>query len=160
MKRWIFTAIVLMATSTAYAGGLTAEEARAFGAINEFRAQFGLPALALSPDLTDASRAWSVRMRASGRLFHGASMENCAAGNTCGVATFRQWERSPGHRALLLSRTATEMGVGNSGTFWTLRMRVRERESVTASAPVVRQTYTSADRSKRPLKRCLRRLCR
>ena len=139
MKRWIFTAIVLMATSTAYAGGLTAEEARAFGAINEFRAQFGLPALALSPDLTDASRAWSVRMRASGRLFHGASMENCAAGHTCGVTTVRQWSNSNAHRALLLSRSATEMGLGNDGKWWTLRMRSvqRERESVVVPSAVV-----------------------
>ena len=147
--------------STAYAGELTAEEQRAFDAVNAMRAKVGLPALAFSPELSEASRAWSVRMRSTGRLFHGASYENCAAGHTCGVTTVRQWSNSSAHRALLLSRSATEMGVGNDGKYWTLRMRVRERESVTASAPVVRQEYTSAKPCKRPLHRYLKRLlCR
>ena len=164
MKRILMTAVVLAAlTTAAYADGLTKEESDCFDAINSMRVKAGLPAFQFSAELSDASRAWSAKLRTSGRLYHGASYENCARGNTCGVATYRQWMNSPGHRALLLNRSATEAGIGNTGDFWTLRVRTRTVERVAApAAPVVNQSLqTPLLRSPKHFKalKCLLRRC-
>ena len=126
MRRILMTAVLLL-TATAYGGELTTEEAACFESINALRAKVGLPAFVCSPELTADCRAWSAKLRASGKLFHGASFENCARGNVSGQATYRQWYASSGHRALLLNRSATEAGIGSDGVYWTLRLRPAER---------------------------------
>ena len=132
--RKIFCAVVCaiaITVSATYGNGLTVEEQNAFDAINQMRTKVGLLPFTFSPELSEECRAWSARLRASGQLYHGASHENCARGNKCGIATFRQWYNSPGHRALLLNRTSTEAGIGSDGNYWTFRVRVKARESVT-----------------------------
>ncbi len=42
--------------------------------------------------------------------------ENIAAGNSTAAATVEQWMDSPGHRANILNRNYTHMGVGNRKT--------------------------------------------
>ena len=160
MRRILITAVICLMASTAYAGGLTAEEQNFTRAFETLRAKYNLAMPSLDTSLVEGSRSWSARMRTTGRFSHGASQENIYQGRATGVAAFRAWERSPGHRALLLSPNVEAFGIGQSDGFWTFRARHRERESVTASAPVVRQTYTSAKPCKRPLHRCLKRLCR
>ena len=55
-------------------------------------------------------------------------MENIYQGSGSGVAAFRAWERSPGHRRLLLSPNLESFGVGNDGGYWTFRARARASE--------------------------------
>ena len=126
MRRILLTAVFLL-TATAYGGELTTEESACFASINSLRAKYGLPAFEFSPELTADCRAWSAHLRISGKLYHGASYENCARGNTSGTATYRQWYASSGHRTLLLNRSATEAGIGSDGVYWTLRLRPAER---------------------------------
>jgi uncharacterized protein YkwD len=122
MKRILLIAVLLL-TATAYGGELTTEEAACFDAINQMRAKYGLPAFEFSPELTADCRTWSAHLRERRVLYHGASYENCAVGNTCGLATYRQWYASSGHRSLLLNRSATVAGIGCDGAFWTFRVR-------------------------------------
>ena len=129
---------MLMAMATAYGGGLTEQEQACWQAIQDMRSKAGLPAFEFCPELTDASRQWSARLRTERRLYHGASQENCARGNESGVATFRQWMNSPGHRSLLMSR-ATTAGIGNDGTYWTFRVRSKTKET-TKQAVAERET--------------------
>jgi hypothetical protein len=138
MKGFILTAVIGLMATTAYAGGLTEQESACFDAINAMRAKAGLTPFTLSDELTDGARVWSKRLNVERRLYHsGFGGENCARGSLDGIATCRQWERSSGHRALLLSRTATEAGLGNDGSYWTLRVRSREREVVKQPKPVI-----------------------
>jgi len=128
--KWIFTAIVLMATATAYAGVPTVEEQVCFDAVNAMRAKTGLPPFVFSAELSEGCRSWSATLREKGRLYHAQPYENCACGNTAGTATFRQWYNSSGHRALLLHRSAAEAGIGCDGTYWTFRVKAKAREVV------------------------------
>jgi uncharacterized protein YkwD len=142
-KGLFFTAVVLMATVFTAYGGLTEQEQKCFDAVNQMRTEVGLAPFEFCPELTEASRSWSARLRSERRLYHGASYENCARGNTCGVATFRQWYNSPGHRALLLNRSVAKAGVGQSENYWTFRVKVRERATVeTKETLTARPAYT------------------
>ena len=102
--RRILLIVALGLTATAYGGELTTEEAACFASINSLRAKYGLPAFEFSPELSADCRAWSAHLRAKRVLYHGASHENCARGNTSGAATYRQWYASIPHRKLLLCR--------------------------------------------------------
>ena len=143
------TAIMLMATTAAYAVAPTAEEQACFDAINQMRAKAGLPAFTLSAELSEGCRSWSATLRKKKHLEHAQSLENCACGYTDGAATFRQWYASPAHRALLLHRSAVAAGIGNDGAYWTFRIRERERErevTKTFSATNDAVTFTATKR--------------
>jgi len=111
---------------------LTSEEQKFTQAFETFRTQYGLQLPTLDESLVEGSRNWSVRMRQSGSFSHGAARENIYRGSESGIAAFRAWERSPKHRALLLSPSIEAFGVGNSGTFWTFRARSRTVERAEA----------------------------
>ena len=134
MKRILMTAGLLLTATTTYAVMQNGEESACFQAINDFRAQHGLPALQWSDELANASRNWSSTMRRTGRFLHSNNRngagENIARGREDGLYTFNQWKNSSGHRAFLLSRNTTEAGVGQDGTYWTFRARAAERKTV------------------------------
>ena len=138
MRRWIYGAVMLAAMATfATAGDLNSEEQNFLRQFESFRARYKLAMPVLDNTLVDGSRQWSVRMRQSGRFAHGASRENIYRGSESGMAAFRAWERSSGHRALLLSPNIDAFGIGNSGTYWTFRAKSKARESVTKSTVAV-----------------------
>ena len=142
MKRIFVTAIMVIALATAaYAGGLTTEERNFQRAFESFRAKYRLKLPDLDTSLADGSRDWSVKMRQTGRFYHGASRENIYRGSTRGVEAFRAWERSPGHRALLASPNLESFGVGNDGTFWTFRARMRTVERDVTHPVIVTQSW-------------------
>ena len=138
MKKWICGAVVMAAMATfATAGDLTAEENNFARAFETFRARYNLAMPELDSALVDGCRDWSVRMRQSGRFTHGASRENIYRGSESGMSAFRAWERSSGHRALLLNPGIEAFGIGRDGAYWTFRARSKARESVTKSTVAV-----------------------
>ena len=123
--------VIAMTVSAAYGDGLNEEERNFTRAFETFRAKYNLQMPNIDDALVEGSRNWSVRMRTTGSFAHGASRENIYRGQASGVAAFRAWERSPGHRALLLSPNIETFGIGQDGGYWTFRAKARARESVT-----------------------------
>ena len=91
--------------------------------VNRARAQAGLPALIADEKLCGGCDSHSALMRSYG-FGHGHSggLECIAYGVSTPEAVVRLWLNSSGHRAILLARGRL-IGVGFSGTFWTLRVR-------------------------------------
>jgi len=137
---------------------MTEQEQICFDAINQMRAKVGLPPFTFCPELSEECRQWSAKLRASAKLYHGSSFENCARGNESGAATYRQWYNSSGHRALFYNR-GTEAGIGSDGTYWTFRVRNCEKgkieaddeEIVAEEKKAVKTTYSVARRPLRVL---------
>ncbi len=107
-----------------------AAERRMFALINKDRQRYGLPVLVLAPGVVAVARAHSEDMRATGAVAHvsprtgsaadrvraagirtAVVMENVARAYGVGEAQ-RGLMNSPGHRANLLSKQATHVGVG------------------------------------------------
>ena len=126
---------------------LSEQERICFEMINALRERSGLSPFVLSPDLIDQSRRWSANLQSRGYLYHGAAPEICAQTNTddvgSGERAFHLWNNSPPHRAFLY-RSATTVGIGNAGNYWTMRGEsavyersesvVRERSSGSSSS--------------------------
>jgi uncharacterized protein YkwD len=117
----------------------SAAEAALVSAVNQARAQHGLPALRVRTSLARPARAQSVRIAATGRLEHegpgGAPFwkrlvaagypanrpmaENLAMMPACGAEAAREavrgWLASPPHRANMLSRSYRWIGTGVAG---------------------------------------------
>lgn len=93
--------------------------------VNDQRKTLGLPALAVDPALCDGAARHSAFMRNGGGFQHGyysGTRECIAYGVTTPQAVVRLWLNSSGHRAILLGAGKT-IGVGRSGSYWTLRVR-------------------------------------
>ena len=112
-------AAVLVDTSPADA---TTAENELFTRLNKARIVRGRPALARKYDLTLVARAQALRMANSGTLFHNPRLrtavsnwrwvgENVGYGPTV-LAVHRAFMASPGHRANILDRDYTQVGVG------------------------------------------------
>ncbi|KUP04506.1 hypothetical protein Q73_15360 [Bacillus coahuilensis m2-6] len=110
---------------------------------NQERAKYGLPALKSDWELSRVARYKSDDMKNKGYFSHtsptygspfdmmknfGISYrsagENIAAGQTSASQVVKDWMNSEGHRANILSRDFTHIGVGYSkggsyGTYWT-----------------------------------------
>jgi uncharacterized protein YkwD len=112
-------------------------------AVNETRGKHALPALRSSAQLTRTSQAFSSDLLSTGSFGHRASIDAGPGFSTLGEAiamhsgrklgvrqTVRQWLASPGHRALVLSRSMRWVGTGVSrggfrggvATIWVLRV--------------------------------------
>ena len=91
--------------------------------VNQARAQAGLPALTADETLCGGCDAHSAMMRSWG-FGHGRSggLECIAYGVASPEGVVRLWMNSSGHRAILLGR-GHKIGVGCSGSYWTLRVR-------------------------------------
>lgn len=108
--------------------------------VNEIRAEHGLPSLAHNAQLTAAARRKCLdmanrdyfshnsptygspfqMMRSFGITYRSAG-ENIARGYSTAHAVVQAWMLSPGHRANILSKTYTQIGVGytSEGHHWT-----------------------------------------
>lgn len=116
---------------------------------NQFRAQNGLPALKLNTELNATAQGHSEDMANQDYFSHTgkngsqpwdrakvvgyearATGENIAVGYTTPTEVVEGWKNSPGHRANLLNRNYTELGVGyfylandtgsvNYNSYWT-----------------------------------------
>lgn len=91
--------------------------------VNQARAQAGLAPLAADTGLSNGCESHSRYMRSYGfGHAYGAGRECIAYGVSTPQAVVRLWLNSSGHRAIILGG-GSKIGVGSSGTFWTLRVR-------------------------------------
>jgi Cysteine-rich secretory protein family len=107
--------------------------------ISAFRHEHGLSKVQTDPALMRLAREQAEAMAAANKLDHGVrasfpnrmsayatghAAENIAMGNTTFPATLEQWKRSPGHRANLLLRDVSRIGIASAGsgnrTYWSL----------------------------------------
>lgn len=126
---------------------IDSEEAEFLRLINDYRADNGLPPLALSQSLTRASawksqdmasnayfahddpsldRTFADRIRDCGYTYNTWLGENLAAGSESAAATFEQWRESPGHDTNMLSENYSAIGIARAyvdgspyGWYWT-----------------------------------------
>jgi hypothetical protein len=116
---------------------------------NSARVSAGLPALAVSGDLSTAARAQAGRMAASGTLAHTPNLpqvvccwsnlgENVGVGGSASVLQ-AAFMASPEHRANILSSSYTQVGIGvvvdASGRMWVSEIFRRPSGSVPPPAP-------------------------
>ena len=91
--------------------------------INAQRKALGLPALELDESLCDGCDSHSAYMQRNGfgHAYYGGR-ECIAYGVRSPEAVVNMWLGSSGHRAIILG-SGRILGVGCSGTYWTLRVR-------------------------------------
>lgn len=128
----IFPVTLPAAPTAAAASPETDYAAEVVSATNAARAEHGLGRLRTNACLTRFATAQAKRMAAEGRLSHqplgpvqracgvGFVGENVAVGYPTGRVAVRNWMRSSGHRANLLSRNFRLIGVAASrdGNTW------------------------------------------
>lgn len=122
---------------------VSAYEQKVVDLTNQERSKQGLPALKINTALSKMARDKSADMRDKGYFSHqsptygspfdmmnaygikySAAGENIAAGQPTPQAVVTAWMNSPGHRANILSKNYTEIGVGyvkggSYGSYWT-----------------------------------------
>ena len=117
--------------------------------INQERGRAGLPALRMSPQLTQAAQAHACDSARHNRMSHTgtdgsnfgqriiragynyrSATENVALGFPEPGQVLRAWMRSPGHRQNILARRPNELGLGvargrDGRTHWVMKSGVR-----------------------------------
>lgn len=142
-------ALVAFVAATAAAGpaSATTPESLFTGKINAERAARGVPRLAVRSDLVAVARAQAARMAAQNRLFHNPNLtrdvrnwrwvgENVGYGPDA-LTVHAAFMASPGHRANILDRDYTEVGVGavtSNGRVWVAEVFRRPMHAATATA--------------------------
>jgi uncharacterized protein YkwD len=116
------------------AEALDSEEQTFLGIINDYRAQHGLGALALDPQLNEVARWMAndlaandyfshtdsqgrdpfVRMDQMGYSYNTWRGENLVAGTSGAQASFEMWTGSPGHNANMLGEHYTVIGIARA----------------------------------------------
>jgi uncharacterized protein YkwD len=109
---------------------VTAEERDVLDRVNAMRSQLGLAPFALDPTLMTAARQHSANMARQRQMNHmldgagpwqrvaalgfdtGMVAENCAQGQSTSAEVVDSWNRSPGHRANMLSGGYARIGIG------------------------------------------------
>ncbi len=91
---------------------LTVSEQSVLDSVNAERAKRGLHALVADPILTVRARSHSIWMASRRSMTHSNAWENIAYGQRTPLAVFRTWLNSSGHRANMMSRSATKIGIG------------------------------------------------
>lgn len=148
----LFTAFALVVTVLA-AGAVTAPPAGASSVedtftsrINKARASAGLPSLTTRAHLVAVARDWAARMASQSKLYHNPRLtsdvsnwrwvgENVGYGPDA-LTVHVAFMNSPGHRANILDRDYTEVGVGavvRGGRVWVAEV-FRRPLRVTTSA--------------------------
>lgn len=91
---------------------LTETEAQVIAETNQARAEAGLPELVIDCRLMGRARRHANRMASEGFFAHSSgATENIAFGQPHATAVVRTWLNSPGHRANILSRHNSRIGV-------------------------------------------------
>ena len=132
--------------------------------INSARAAHGLPALAVSGDLTTAARAQAGRMAASRTLAHTPNLggavccwttvgENVGEGPSASSIE-SAFMGSAEHRANILSSAYTQVGIGavvdNAGTLWVSEI-FRRPSGAAAPAPAPEPTPKATPQPTKPV---------
>lgn len=108
---------------------LTGGEIQIVQKTNEARIAAGLPPLVVDCVLMGSSRRHARRMAAEAAMFHSSGVaENVAAGQQFADAAVRTWLNSNGHRANMMSRRYTRIGVAgfisaDGKAFWVQQFR-------------------------------------
>lgn len=102
---------------------LTPGESQVISETNNARAEAGLPPLAVDCRLMGRARRHAHRMATEGFFGHSAgAIENIAMGQEHASAAVTSWLNSPGHRANIMNRHYTRIGVagyvGRSGRIY------------------------------------------
>jgi uncharacterized protein YkwD len=125
-------------------GGATLDPQTAASMISQYRHNNGLGGVVVDPDLMKVAEAQSMAMASRNKLDHDvkgplakrlsssgypatAAVENVSAGYHTLAEAFSGWRDSPPHRANMLSRDVTKLGIAASyapntkyKVFWTL----------------------------------------
>lgn len=98
---------------------LTEQEQTVLDNVNAERVKRGLHPLVADPILTQRARNHAAWMASRRSMTHSrGAWENIAMGQRTPLAAFRAWLNSSGHRANMLSRNATKIGIGVSNYYW------------------------------------------
>jgi uncharacterized protein YkwD len=140
MKHGLAIILLLVCQGSAFADTLSTT---AESAISAYRRQHGLPAVRVDAGLMQLARQQAHAMARAGVLDHnvggsfqlrmsgtnrGIAAENIAVGTPDFSSTFDVWKRSSGHRANLLKRAITQIGIASAEApnsrkmFWALVM--------------------------------------
>lgn len=114
------------ATATAFGG----TEAEIVSQTNAQRARYGLAPLSICPNLMGSARQHCSWMARAHSMTHtrAAVAENIAAGQTSPSSAMNSWMNSSGHRANILGRGYSTIGVAavagsNGQTYWCQQFR-------------------------------------
>ncbi len=131
LRTFVLAGMLLIVLPSAGAAAAEDPTERMIDAINEVRAKHGLAPLRAAPKLTHASTRHAKAVIRDDNFNHGNSYRTSGF-RTAGEAmaynrgwstrtgpTIRMWLRSPGHRALVLSRSFRYVGTGIArGRLW------------------------------------------
>jgi uncharacterized protein YkwD len=119
MKRLLLMVVVFAAAVTAKAADddglcsvLTQGETQVVESTNAARVEQGLPPLVIDCRLMGTARRHARAMASAMSMYHSSGVaENVAYGQPTAVLAVRSWLRSPGHRANILGRSYSRIGV-------------------------------------------------
>jgi uncharacterized protein YkwD len=120
----MFFSLLLLAVLGGDCTVMTEGEAQIVAETNLARAEAGLPELVVDCRLMGRARRHANRMATEGFFAHsGGAIENIASGQAHAQAAVRSWLGSPGHRANIMNRRYSRIGVagyvGRDGkTYW------------------------------------------
>jgi uncharacterized protein YkwD len=109
--------------------GVSPTESAVIAGTNAARARSGLPPLSVDAGLMNGARSHARWMAGSRQLVHGAGVaENIAMGQTSAAEAISSWTQSSGHRANMLDRSHTRIGVAvaytaNGVAYWCQQFR-------------------------------------
>ena len=116
--------VVTVSLATGATGAITSTAKQVVDAINAERSKRGLRTLRYTSCPDGYGERWALRLRTSNVLYHQSmstvmrgcsatrAAENIARARTSAVNLVRLWMASPGHRANILDRYVTQVGVG------------------------------------------------
>jgi len=117
----VVTATIILAVPSPASADTASDEARVTALIQQTRSSAGAPALRVDATLTSAARAWAAKMARDGYISHNAGIgsqvnasklaENVGMGPNVDVV-HQAFLNSPGHRANMVDRGVTSLGVG------------------------------------------------
>ena len=144
LKNLIYVILFCILISPSANGDIEEQALLFVEVLNEYRVQNNRHPVTLCIKLSHNSRRWSETMRARGTIWHDkrrgdGSSEICLMGAKDATHALRMWQRSTGHNAILLSHNIDTIGVGISGTFWTMRGLKRERAVRTKTVVTIRK---------------------
>ena len=127
------------------------DAAAAARAVSDFRKQNGLPPVTVNAAMMAIAATQAKAMAEAGTMSHdvggsfegrlraghyddAVAVENIAAGQKTFDAAFLAWQKSPGHRANMLSPTVTQFGIAAyrsaespNGIYWSLNLAASHR---------------------------------
>ncbi len=126
---WCREPVMIGPSVVAEGVGVSPTESAVIAGTNAARARSGLPPLAVDPGLMNGARHHARWMASSRQLVHGSGVaENIAMGQTSAGEAVSSWMQSSGHRANMLDRGHTRIGVAvayaaNGVAYWCQQFR-------------------------------------